>query len=93
MAPANLPPTCAGGAFVTSPSGPLTPEALGLHQYDRTYLADAGYVAAWIGDKWDIGQNLDGRFSVFRKGNWVLVVGSLDLALAIVADNEGCPNG
>jgi hypothetical protein len=43
----------------------------------------------WIGSKWDIAETGDHRFAIYRKGNWRHVVGSLDLALAIVEDNEG----
>ena len=52
-----------------------------------TYLPDHDRV--WIGSKWDIAQDSYGRFHIYRKGHWVLVVGTWDLALMIVVDDEG----
>jgi hypothetical protein len=56
----------------------------------QTYLYEDEQV--WVGAKWDVAKR-DGRFVVYRKGNWAITVGSFDLALAIVYDNEGFPNG
>jgi hypothetical protein len=65
------------------------PNQLGLeeHKPNDTYLDE--YVRVWIGSKWDIAQDAAGRFAVYRKGNWRITVGTLALACAIVADNEG----
>lgn len=67
-----------------------TPESLGLDATDpeQTYFEGDGYVRCWIGSKWDIVETAQERFAVYRKGNWRITVGTLDLALAIVADNE-----
>lgn len=53
---------------------------------DQTYLD--GYAEVWIGSKWDIAHDDEGRFAVYRKGNYVLTVGTLELALALVGDDE-----
>ena len=53
---------------------------------DDTYL-DHGD-AVWIGAKWDVALTAD-RFHLYRKGNWVLGVGSVDLTEAIIRDQEG----
>ena len=71
----------------------LTPEALGLREYraEDTYIDLPG--RAWIGVRWDLCELPSGGVAIYRKGNWVLNVGSMDLALAIVQDNEGFPLG
>ena len=50
-----------------------------------TYLD--GNERVWIGPKWDIAET-GGRFELYRKGNWQITVRSLDLAFAIIADQE-----
>lgn len=62
---------------------------LDLRDPERTYLSGDGYVRCWIGHKWDIAEDRQGSFHVYRKGSWVLCVGSFDLAQRIVADDEG----
>jgi hypothetical protein len=71
----------------------LNPEDLGLRTVDpeQTYLMHEGYVTAWIGSKWDVAEDSQGRFHVYRKGSWVLCVGTLGLALAIAVDDGGSP--
>lgn len=62
---------------------------LGLEVCDpeETYMAGDLKVRCWIGAKWDIAEDKWGRFHIYRKGNWMLDVGSFDLACAIVADD------
>jgi hypothetical protein len=68
---------------------PLAPHMVGLREArpSETYLDD--YERVWIGPKWDIAQGRDLHFSVYRKGNYVLQVGTLDLACRIVKDDGG----
>jgi hypothetical protein len=67
----------------------VSPEEAGLHETPAhdTYLDHAETV--WIGDKWDVAKVGVRRFEVYRKGNWRLTVGTLELAVAIVQDDEG----
>lgn len=60
---------------------------LGLKQFrpDTTYIDDSD--AVWIGAKWDIAYR-HGRYDLYRKGNWLMAVRTLDLAAAIIRDQE-----
>lgn len=66
----------------------LTPEQVGLKECnpDGTYLDGDGYERCWVGGRWDIAER-DGKFHLYRKGNWRIAVGSLGLACAVVADD------
>lgn len=67
----------------------LTPESIGLKATDPkvTYLDDYEFVTrCWIGSKWDIAEDSQGGFQVYRKGNYVVTTQSLETACAIARD-------
>lgn len=72
-------------------AGDLDPESLGLEQSEPAgFYSFSGASEVWVGLTWDIARYGD-RWHLYRKGNWMIDVGSFSLALAIVADAQGAP--